>query len=143
MPKSNIYLVPIDFSRGSERALDYALKLARENKGRIIALHVVPAELIYPPMGGRFDFYTLLERDARDSFRRLAKRKRLAPKECQLVLVRGTNFADVIARQAKKLRVSMIVMGSHGRSGLQRLLLGSVAERTLRYAECPVLIVKK
>ena len=57
MATSNIYLVPLDFSRGSERALDYALALAREKKGKLVALHVVPAELIYPPTGGRFDFY--------------------------------------------------------------------------------------
>jgi nucleotide-binding universal stress UspA family protein len=57
-------------------------------------------------------------------------------------LARGTDFGSVIARQAKRLRVSMIIMGSHGRTGLHRFLLGSVAERTLRYASCPVLIVK-
>jgi nucleotide-binding universal stress UspA family protein len=57
--------------------------------------------------------------------------------------MRGVNPAEVIARQAKKLHASMIIMGSHGRTGLQRLLLGSVAERTLRLAGCPVLIVKK
>jgi nucleotide-binding universal stress UspA family protein len=59
-----------------------------------------------------------------------------------LVLARGTDFADIIVRQAKRLGVAMIIMGSHGRTGLRRFLLGSVAERTLRYAECPVLIVK-
>jgi nucleotide-binding universal stress UspA family protein len=143
MVTSNIYLVPLDFSRGSERALTYALALARERKAKLVALHVVPAELIYPPTGGRFDFYTLLERDARENFRKLAKRKRLKPEDCQFIVARGTNFAAVIARQAKKMRAAMIVMGSHGRTGLQRLLLGSVAERTLRYADCPVLIVKK
>jgi nucleotide-binding universal stress UspA family protein len=140
---SNIYLVPLDFSRGSEKAFDYALALARERNGRLVALHVAPAELIYPPTGGRFDFYRLLERDARENFSRLAKRKKLKPEDCRLIVARGTNFAEVIARQAKKLRAAMIVMGSHGRTGLQRLLLGSVAERTLRYADCPVLIVKK
>jgi nucleotide-binding universal stress UspA family protein len=143
MPTSDTYLVPLDFSRGSERALDYALDLARERKGKLVALHVVPAELIYPPTGGRFDFYRLLERDARENFSRLAKRKKLKPEDCRLIVARGTNFAEVIARQARKMRVAMIIMGSHGRTGLQRLLLGSVAERTLRYAECPVLIVKK
>jgi nucleotide-binding universal stress UspA family protein len=56
MVTSNIYLVPLDFSRGSERALTYALALARERKAKLVALHVVPAELIYPPTGGRFDF---------------------------------------------------------------------------------------
>jgi nucleotide-binding universal stress UspA family protein len=143
MPKSNTYLVPIDFSRGSELALDYARGLARERKGKLIALHVIPAEIIYTPVAGRFDLYAFLERDAREGFRKLAKRKRLKPEDCRLVLVRSANFGETIARQAKRLRATMIVMGSHGRSGLQRFLLGSVAERTLRYAGCPVLIVKK
>jgi nucleotide-binding universal stress UspA family protein len=143
MAASKIYLVPLDFSRGSLWAFDYALTLSRENKGQLVALNVVPAELIYPPTGGRFDFYSLLERDARENFKKVAKRKRLKPTDCRLVLARGTDFAEIIVRQAKKLGATMIVMGSHGRTGLQRLLLGSVAERTLRYADCPVLIVKK
>jgi nucleotide-binding universal stress UspA family protein len=102
----------------------------------------VPAELIYPPIGQSFDFYSMLERDARENFRRLLRRKRLQPRDCPLVLARGTDFGAVIASQASKLRATMIVMGSQGRTGLRRLLLGSVAERTLRYAKCPVLIVK-
>ena len=143
MSRSDTYLVPLDFSHGSEKALNYALALARERKAKLVALHVVPAELIYPPTGGRFDFYNLLERDARENFRKLAKRKKLEPEDCRLIVARGTNFAEVIARQAKKMRVALIIMGSHGRTGLQRLLLGSVVQRTLRYADCPVLIVKK
>ena len=143
MASSNIYLVPLDFSRGSEKALDYALALARERNGKLVALHVIPAELIYPPTGGSFDFYAQLERDARENFSRLAKRKKLKPEHCRFIVARGTNFAEVVAKQARKMRVAMIIMGSHGRTGLQRLLLGSVAERTLRYADCPVLIVKR
>ena len=142
MASSKIFLVPVDFSRGAERAFDYARRLARENRAKLVALNVVPAELIYPPTGGQFDFYGLMERDARDRFAKLAKRKGVKPAECKLVLARGTDFADVIVRQAKKLRVAMIIMGCHGRTGLRRFLLGSVAERTLRYADCPVLIVK-
>jgi nucleotide-binding universal stress UspA family protein len=142
MAKSRTYLVPLDFSRGSVRALEYALALAREDKSRVMALHVIPAEVIYPPTGGRFDFYALLERDARENFAKLSRRKKLKPEHCRFVMARGTNFAEVIVREAKKMRASMIIMGSHGRTGLQRLLLGSVAERTLRYAACPVLIVK-
>lgn len=142
MAKAELYLVPLDFSRGSERALDYALKLAREKKAKIVALHVIPAELTYPPVAGSLDFYRFLERDARTNFEKLVKRKRLRATECKLALARGKDFADIIARQAKKLRAAMIVMGSHGRTGLRRFLLGSVAERTLRYAACPVLIVK-
>ena len=142
MAKAKIFVVPIDFSRGSEKAFDYALRSARESKAKLVALNVVPAELIYPPTGGQFDFYGLMERDARDRFAKLVKRKAIKPGECKLVLARGTDFAAVIVRQAKKLRAELIIMGSHGRTGLRRLLLGSVAERTLRYAGCPVLIVK-
>ena len=139
---TNHYVVPIDFSRGSEKALDLALKLARERRGRVTALHVVPAEMVYTPIGENIDFYSFMERDARENYRRLLRRKRLQPKDCALMFARGTDCAGIIVRQAKKLRASMIVMGSHGRTGLRRLLLGSVAERTLRYAACPVLIVK-
>ena len=142
MAKSKTLLVTIDYSRGSEKAFDYALRSARESKAKLVALNVVPAELIYPPTGGQFDFYGLMERDARDRFAKLVKRKGVKAGECKLVLARGTDFAAVIVRQAKKLRAAMIIMGSHGRTGLRRLLLGSVAERTLRYADCPVLIVK-
>ena len=142
MAKAKMFVVAIDFSRGSEKAFDYALRSARESKAKLVALNVVPAELIYPPTGGQFDFYGLMERDARDRFAKLVKRKAIKPGECKLVLARGTDFAAVIVRQAKKLRAELIIMGSHGRTGLRRLLLGSVAERTLRYADCPVLIVK-
>jgi nucleotide-binding universal stress UspA family protein len=142
MARTETIVAPIDFSRKSDRAFEYAVKLAREKQAKLIALHVVPAELIYPPTGGRFDFYAMLERDARENFKKLAKRKRLLPNECELILARGADFADIIARQAKRLHASMIVMGSHGRTGLGRFLLGSVAERTLRYAKGPVLIVK-
>lgn len=142
MARKEIILTPIDFSRGSARAIDHAVKLARERKARLIALHVIPAEVIYPPTGGRFDFYRMLEREAREKFNRLIKQKKLLPHECELMLARGADFGQVIANQAKRLRAAIIVMGSHGRTGLQRLLLGSVAERTLRYADCPVLIVK-
>ena len=142
MAKSKLFLVPIDFSRGSEKAFDYALRSAHESNAKLVALNVVPADRIYPPTGGQFDFYGLMERDARDRFAKLVKRKGSKAAACKLVLARGTDFAAVIVRQAKKLRVAMIIMGSHGRTGLGRWLLGSVAERTLRYANCPVLIVK-
>src|SRR5215469_13231731 len=92
MPKSTTYLVPLDFSRGSERALDYALKLARQRKGKVVALHVIPAEVIYTPLAGRFDFYALLERDARESFRKFMKRKRLKPEDCRLEIVAQCKF---------------------------------------------------
>ncbi len=143
MTKLRKYLVPIDFSKGSEVALEYAMAMAREDKARLILLHVIPAAMVYPSEGTRFDLYSLLERDARADLARLMRRKKLTPSSAQIVLTRGVNPAEIIAQQAKKLRVTMIIMGSHGRTGLPRFFLGSVAERTLRLAHCPVLIVKK
>jgi len=143
MATSQKYLVPLDFSKGSEVALDYAIALARRNKARLILLHVVPAATGYPSEAMRFDLYSLMERDAREDLVRLMKKKKLNPGAVQIMMMRGTSPAEMIARQAKKLHANMIIMGSHGRTGLQRLILGSVAERTLRLAGCPVLIVKK
>lgn len=143
MAKFNPYLVPIDFSKGSEAALDHALSLARAHKANLILLHVIPDSLVYPTQGTTFDLYGVLERGAHENFRRLARRKKLKRSDCRFIVARGTNFAETIVREAKKFCAAMIVMGSHGRTGLQRLRQGSVAERTLRYADCPVLIVKK
>jgi nucleotide-binding universal stress UspA family protein len=143
MPGAKTYLVPIDFSRGSDAALNHVLTLVREDKGRIVLLHVIPTETVFLSQGMPPDYYGVLEREARSSMTKLLQRKKMKPMKYRLVFERATDIGWAIAHQAKKLRASMIVMGSHGRSGLQRLLLGSVAERTLRYAECPVLIVKK
>jgi len=142
MARGEIFLVPVDFSRGSEKALDYALKVARQQGAKVVSLHVVPADVIYPQTGTSCDLYGLMAGDARRNFQKLVKRKRLDPKNSTLMLAHGTDLSAIIARHAKKISAAMIVMGSHGRTGLRRFLLGSVAERTLRYADCPVLIVK-
>jgi len=142
MARGAVFLVPVDFSRGSEKALDYALKMARQQGAKVVSLHVVPTDVIYPQTGTRFDLYGLMAGDARRNFQKLVKRKHLDPKNSTLMLAHGTDLSAIIARHAKKISAAMIVMGSHGRTGLRRFLLGSVAERTLRYADCPVLIVK-
>ena len=140
---SKTYLVPVDFSKGSEAALDQAIKLAKENRGKLLLLHVISTNFAFPLEIGFSDIFEILEKNARDSMQKLIRRKRLKPRQCRSVLVTGVNPADVIAAMAKKHRASMIVMGSHGKTGFQRFMLGSVAERTLRDADCPVLIVKK
>jgi nucleotide-binding universal stress UspA family protein len=141
--KTKTYLVPVDFSKGAEAALDHAIAMARENNARVILLHVIPMAMVYPSEGTSFDFYGLLERDARENFTKLMRRKRLPAEQFRVVVERGVNPAEIIARHAKKLKAAMIIMGSHGRTGLQRLILGSVAERTIRYSDGPVLIVKR
>lgn len=143
MAASKAYLVPIDFSKGSEIALRHAMTLAREGKGRLLLVHVISMTLAFPLEDPLLDYYENLEKDARDGMDKLARRMKLKPGNYRSILIRGADAARTIADQAKKSRATMIIMGSHGRTGLQRLMLGSVAERTLRYADCPVLIVKK
>ncbi|MGE5818899.1 MAG: universal stress protein, partial [Deltaproteobacteria bacterium] len=77
MTNSQKYLVPIDFSKGSEIALDYAIAMARQNKARLTLLHVVPAATGYPSEAMRFDLYSLMERDARQDLARLMKRMKI------------------------------------------------------------------
>jgi nucleotide-binding universal stress UspA family protein len=83
-----------------------------------------------------------MEESAEKGMKRLVSRKQLRRGQYRSLIVRGGDPARVIAGRAKRSRASMIIMGSHGRTGLKRFMLGSVAERTLRYADCPVLIVK-
>ena len=143
MPASKIYLVPIDFSKGSEIALKNAIRIARESGGRLLLIHVISMTFAFPLEVGFTDLVESVEKEAREGFDRLARRMRLKSGEYRSIIVRGNDTAQAIAAMAKKAKAAMIVMASHGRTGLRRFMLGSVAERTLRYAECPVLIVKK
>ena len=140
---SKTHLVPVDFSKGSDAALDSAIRIAKEHGGKLLLLHVISTAFAFPLETGFADIFDTLEKNARESMAKLIRRKRLKPRQGRSMLITGVNPADVMAAVAKKSRAAMIVMGSHGKTGFQRFMLGSVAERTLRYARCPVLIVKK
>lgn len=139
-------LVPVDFSEPSIRALDYAIEFARLFKAEIVVLHVVDA--VYPVMA---DVYAPgyaaglvsqeLERAGREQLARLA-----ATMEKRHVTVRclqsmGPAYEMIVA-VAKKVKTDMIIMSTQGRTGLSHLLMGSVAERVVRGATCPVLTVR-
>lgn len=149
MASNRKYLVPVDFSKASDAAVDHAVKLAREHKGEVVLLHVIPtsALMMTGPDAASGTMIAEVERaqlgEAQKQMEKLVRRKKLKPGSFQPVIVKSGDPAQVIADRAKKMRAAMIVMGSHGRTGLKRLVLGSVAERTLRYSRCPVLIVKK
>ncbi|HWO43064.1 MAG TPA: universal stress protein [Candidatus Eisenbacteria bacterium] len=143
------YIVPVDFSKTSESALDHAIKLTRENGGKLVLLHALSSApmAMAGPYEGTPDMLIEYEKAEREEAERqmnkLIRKKKLKPGSFRSVILRRGDPAQAIANEAKKARASMIIMGSHGRTGLKRLVLGSVAERTLRYAHCPVLIVKK
>ncbi len=136
-------LVPIEFSKRSQPALNHAIGLARDLRAKLLLVHVITAPATMVPLQFRERYYKDLEREAVQSIEKLLRQKKVREKNYRLVVLHGADAARLIAEQAKKSRSAMIVMGSHGRTGLHRLILGSVAEKTLRYAQCPILIVKR
>ena len=143
MVASKIYLVPVDFSKGSEIALKHAITLARENKAKLFVLHVISTAFEFPLKLGFAEIFEAFEKNAHAEMDKVIRRFRLNPGKYRSIFVHGKDIALAIAAVARKSRASMIIMGSHGRTGLQRFMLGSIAKRTLHYAQCPVLIVKK
>jgi nucleotide-binding universal stress UspA family protein len=108
----------------------------------LLLVHVIADSARGVPLYLRDQFYRESEDGARAQMQKLARKHRLDAKMHRAVYLWARDPAKAIVGQAKKSRVFMIVMGSRGLRALKRLVLGSVAERTLRYARCPVLIVK-
>jgi nucleotide-binding universal stress UspA family protein len=135
---------PIDFSEPSRRALEYAIALGRWYGARLTALHVVPATL--PPLSSLgVTTSQALEPHVRDRLREdlLEELRRFSPPGTKQVeaeaVVREGDTAAEIARETQD--ADLVVLGSHGRSGVERGLLGSVTEKMLRKSGCPVLAI--
>lgn len=132
-------LHPTDFSGCSTAALEVASTLAREHGARLVCLHVVPAiEALHSR-----ERVTLEDPDSsRATLEEL--RGRLEGTGLQAVETRlaSGEAASEILRTARETGAELIVLGTHGHSGLRRLLLGSVAEEVLQHAGCMVLVVK-
>ena len=136
-----VILVPVDFSTSSLQALDLALALAKPFGASVEVLHVL--DPLYVP--GRFDTPRLgqLRREMlRDAKRRLANvARRKGDGRLRHKVLSGVPYS-VIVNDAVHIGASMIVMGSRGRTGLGGFLVGSVAEKVIRHAPCPVLIAR-
>jgi nucleotide-binding universal stress UspA family protein len=133
---------PVDFSDASRGALDHAAALARWYEARLVALHVVPlvpSTLTFPPAISAATLEPIPHELFHDELRRfVAPVAELVPAET--VVVSG-DPARTILEQAQGTEADLLVLGTHGRSGFERLVLGSVAEKVLRSAACPVLTV--
>jgi len=139
-------LVPIDFSAGSRRALDYAVELNKTLEAALEALLVVEAVHLANPasiLGPGKNLRMLVDEQCRVGTAQLAELKQQYARkgiELHTRLALGSP-ADTICSVAKKDRADLIVMATHGRTGLSHLILGSVAEHVVRSAPCPVLTV--
>lgn len=135
-------LCPVDFSQMSQSVLDYAVFMAQSHQAELKLIHVVDQ------LHG-FDSYKILHMTAVEITHEMERQAKTQLKELVATLPIPTSFevrfgraADEIVIQAKEDKIDLVVMGSHGRSGLSHLLVGSVAESVVRHAPCPVLVVR-
>ena len=135
-------LFPTDFSEPSDHALEYALSLAMEYEATLMLLHVIEEfhysayyeDLNAPPER----IYAEVLKEAEERMERLVFEEMKGKVAVEQVIRRGEPFSEVV-QAAREEEVDLIVMGTHGKTGLSHALMGSTAERVVRLAPCPVL----
>jgi len=140
-------LVPVDGSKTAARGLGEAIRLAKNQRARLRLVHVVDKMAIVGVVEAGMDPKPVLARLARSGRALLERSQRTAKKlgvDAEMAFYKPVTkrVADSILREAKKWRADLIVMGTHGRRGVPRLVLGSDAEQVVRLAEVPVLLVR-
>jgi nucleotide-binding universal stress UspA family protein len=135
-------LVPHDFSETADVALAFALELAAKLGARITIAHAYEVPSYGYPDGIALTAEVAgnIRRSAESALEAVAARSRRPGLEVQTLLRDGVAWSEINAA-AKQARADLIVMGTHGRHGFARALLGSVAEKVVRTAPCPVLTV--
>jgi nucleotide-binding universal stress UspA family protein len=139
MPTTTI-LFPTDFSTASDAALAHAEALARQSKARLLIVHVEEPPMAY---GGGELYYGLPEPNSERILKMLEDVK---PSDPSVPFAHRLTIGDPageIVRIAGEEKAEMVVMGTHGRTGMTRLLMGSVAEGVVRRAPCPVLVYRE
>jgi nucleotide-binding universal stress UspA family protein len=133
-------LVPTDFGEPAEHALDIAIELATKFGASITLLHAY--QLVLPvAYAEAFTWPTEeIEKEARKTLDAHLVRAKARYSDCEAMLKPGTAAVEIVS-VANQLKADLIVMGTHGRRGPSRLMLGSVADRVLRTASAPVLTV--
>jgi nucleotide-binding universal stress UspA family protein len=133
---------PTDFSKTADRAFQKAVEFAKQNRAELLLVHVLLRALPPPSLWrGVYDRIDAQERRVAETrLSALLARARRAKVRARTLLLSGVTYEQIV-QVAQSMRAGLIVMGSHGRTGLSKLLLGSVAERVSGLAPCPVLIV--
>ena len=139
-------LVPIDFSDYSKSALKYAVNFAKSFNADMILIYVVEP-VIYPPdfsMGqiAMPSITTEWDDRAKDELAKLAKNEITGVNSVKTVIKTGKPFVEII-ETAKEEDVDLIIIATHGHSGVEHILFGSTAEKVVRKAPCPVLTLRE
>lgn len=133
-----------DFSEDSSHALDYAISLAELYKTKLYLMHVIenPTSSIYGPVEGD---YLAMEANAREkaqTWLRECTQQGLGAVRSHEILLREGEILPRVLEVEKEKGIGTIVVGTHGRAGVANLLLGSVSEKVIRSARCPVYVVR-
>lgn len=137
-------LFPTDFSEGSANATPYAVDLTKKYGAKIFIIHVVydiaKATGLYVPHANMDELYKDIETNAQKECERWCAEELRGYKEVEHRVMRGVPHEEIL-RFARENKIGLIIMGTHSRKGLDRIIFGSTAERVVRQSECPVLTV--
>jgi len=136
-------LVPIDFSQSSLKALDEAVEFSRPYEAELILLFVVErgfyeSPLLVPDSGALLKHQA---RAAEENLEEICKSLGKRGVTCRTVVASGVAY-QAIVETAKRVHANLIVISTHGRTGLAHISIGSVAERVVQHAACPVLVIR-
>jgi nucleotide-binding universal stress UspA family protein len=138
-------LFPTDFSQGARAAMDYAIALAQDYKAKLILLYVIQdisiAEWYIPSSISAADLVEDMQKSASREMEKWGAEAAVKVKDVEKAIVRGVPFVEIIGT-AKEKKADMIVIGTHGRTGIDHMLFGSTAEKVVRKSPCPVLTVR-
>lgn len=127
-------MVPTDGSDFAARSEDIAIEIAKKFNSTIVAVHIIDDKLIYP--------FEVLEDEGKSILKKVKEKAEKEKVTIQDVLIVGSPTHDM-AKIVKKTETDLVVIATHGKTGLEKLILGSVAESALKSVNKPVLLVKK
>ncbi len=138
-------LFPTDFSQGARAAMDYAVSLAQDYKARLILLYVIQdisiAEWYIPSSISAADLVADMQKSASKEMEKWAAEVGGRVPGVETLIERGVPFVEII-RVAREKNADLLVIGTHGRTGIDHMLFGSTAEKVVRKSPCPVLTVR-
>lgn len=139
-------LYATDYSKASARALDEAVDLAKQNRAELLVVHVIePTPYVAGEEFASAEIYAKLEdiakREAQASMSKLMERLKKLKVKAHSLLLKGSPREQIV-RAAKSKKADLIVIGTHGRTGLSKLFMGSVAGSVVSTAACPVMTVR-
>ena len=136
-------LIAIDGSDSSMDAADYAISLSKEfNNAELYALHVIRADVDLFGPHETSEFMTTMRNEGEKYLNKVRLKANEKNIQIKTEIISSTNIVGGIVDYAEENKIDLIVIGTRGRTGFKKLLLGSVASHVVTYAHCPVLVVK-